>query len=157
MILLASSLPSRCAAAFKLAMCCDSPAALAGADAGLVGADFALTGAGFFLTGVAADGAGVEAAAAEPDARLSLVLTVATNLPESLTPFSVLICWAMAAGPFSGYLARYSRTRADLLTDFFAMTFISLVCQKLSHSILANFLDRLNENAYENWAKQPHL
>lgn len=41
MMRLASSLPSFWAAAFKLAMCCDSAAALAGA--GLDGADFALT------------------------------------------------------------------------------------------------------------------
>jgi hypothetical protein len=39
MILLASSLSNRCAAAFKLAMFCDSPAALAGADAVSVGVD----------------------------------------------------------------------------------------------------------------------
>jgi hypothetical protein len=37
------------------------------------------------------------------------------------------------------------------------MTFISLVCQKLYHSILADFLGRHNENAYENRAKQSHL
>jgi hypothetical protein len=42
MIRLASSAPSRCAAAFKLAICCDS------ADAGLVAVDFTLDGAGFF-------------------------------------------------------------------------------------------------------------
>lgn len=104
MIRLASSLPNRCAAAFKLAMCCDSAAALVGADACLVAVDFTLADAGFFLAGVEATGAGDEAGAAEPDACLSLVLTVATNLPVSLTPFSSLICWAMAAGPFSGYL-----------------------------------------------------
>src|SRR5262245_27705115 len=105
MILLASSLPSRCVAAFKLAICCDSPAALAGADAGLVGVGLTLAGAAFFLAGVETEGVG-EAATAEPDACLSLVLMVATNLPVTLTPFSSLICWAMAAGPFSGYLAR---------------------------------------------------
>src|SRR5689334_2721002 len=101
MIRLASSFPSRCAAAFKLAMCCDNTAALAAAFAGLAIEDFTLAGAGFFLAGFAADGFGVELVAAgaaadepgaaEPDACLSLVLTVATNLPESLTPFSSLI------------------------------------------------------------------
>ena len=110
-IRLASSLPSRCAAAFKLAMCCDNTATLAGADAGLAVADFTLAGAGFFLAGFAADGFGVELVAAEPtaaepDACLSLVLTEVTSLPVILTPFSSLICWAMAVGPFSGYLAR---------------------------------------------------
>jgi hypothetical protein len=35
--------------------------------------------------------------------------------------------------------------------------FISLVCQKLYHSILANFFGQDNENAYENRAKQLHL
>src|SRR5579871_6136504 len=111
MILLASSFPSRCAAAFKLAMCCASAAALAGADAGLAVADFTLAGAGFFLAGFAAGGFGLGAAAAEvvvaePEVCLSLVLTVATNLPVTLTPFSSLICWAMAVGPFSGYLPK---------------------------------------------------
>jgi hypothetical protein len=48
MIRLASSFPSRYDAAFKLAMCCESPAALAGADAGLVGVDITLAGAGSF-------------------------------------------------------------------------------------------------------------
>jgi hypothetical protein len=56
MILLASSLPNRCVAALKLAMCCDSPAALTGAAAGLVGVDFTLAGPGFFLAGVEAGG-----------------------------------------------------------------------------------------------------
>src|SRR5262245_40344436 len=106
MILLASSLPNRCTAAFQLAMCCDSTAALAGADAVLVAVDFTLAGVGFFFVGVPAAGVGVEAAAAEPEACLSLVLTEVTNLPESLTPFSSLICCAIAAGPFCGYLAR---------------------------------------------------
>ena len=106
MILLASSLPSRCAAAFKLAMCCDGAAALAGADAVLVAVDFTVLGAGFFLAGVEAAGVGFGATAAGPDACLSLVLMVATNLPVTLTPFSSLICWAMAVGPFSGYLSR---------------------------------------------------
>src|SRR6516162_3050466 len=106
MILVASSLPNRCAAAFKLAICRDSAAALAGADAVLVAVDFALAGAGFFLAGVEADGVGFEATAAEPEVCLSLVLTLATKLPVSLTPFSSLICLAMAAGPFSWYLTR---------------------------------------------------
>src|SRR6516164_2990019 len=88
MILLASSLPSRCAAAFKLAICCDSPAALAGADAVLVAVDFTLAGAGFFFAGVEAAGVGFGATAVEPEIRLSLVLTLATKLPESLTPCS---------------------------------------------------------------------
>ena len=69
-------------------MCCDSTAALAGAFAGFVAVEFTLAGAGFFLAGVEADGVGFEATAAEPDARLSLVLMVATCLPEILTPFS---------------------------------------------------------------------
>ena len=106
MIRLASSLPSRCAAAFKLATCCDNAAALTGADAGRAGVAFTLTGAGCSLAGVTADGVGVEASTAEAGACLSLVLTEATKLPESLTPFSWLICWAMAVGPFSGYLVR---------------------------------------------------
>src|SRR5262245_6693299 len=109
MILLASSFPSRCAAAFKLAMYCESAATLSGVDASLVGVDLALAGAGFFLAGVEADGVGAaaaEAGAAETDACLSLVLIVPTCLPEIFTPFSSAICWAMALGPFSGYLAR---------------------------------------------------
>jgi hypothetical protein len=31
------------------------------------------------------------------------------------------------------------------------------ICHELPHSILANFLGRHNENAYENRAKQSHL
>jgi len=34
------------------------------------------------------------------------------------------------------------------------MSLISLFCQKLDRSILANFLGQDNENAYENRAKQ---
>ena len=37
------------------------------------------------------------------------------------------------------------------------MTLISLICQKLYHPILANFLGQDNESAYENRAKQSHL
>ena len=97
MIRLASSFPSRCAAAFKLAMCCESAAALAGADEGVVEVAFTLAGVGFFFVGIEVDGVGfdraaAEAVAAEREACLSLVLTEATKLPESLTPFSWLIC-----------------------------------------------------------------
>jgi len=106
MILLASSFPSRCAAAFKLAMTCDNPAALAGAGAGLAGADFTLAGAGFFLAAAGAGFAGTAAAGAGADACLSFVLMVATNLPVIFTPCSSVICLAMADGPLSGYLAR---------------------------------------------------
>ena len=106
MIRLASSLPNRCAAAFKLAMCCESTAELAGADAGLLVVDFTLAGAGFFLAGVEAAGVGFEATAAEPEVCLSLDLMVVTNLPVIFTLCSSPICLAMADGPFSGYLAR---------------------------------------------------
>jgi hypothetical protein len=37
------------------------------------------------------------------------------------------------------------------------MMFFSQACRKLGLSILANFLGRDNENAYENRAKQSHL
>jgi hypothetical protein len=39
-----------------LAMCCDNPAALAGADAVLVAVEFTLAGAGFLLEAVEAAG-----------------------------------------------------------------------------------------------------
>ncbi len=35
--------------------------------------------------------------------------------------------------------------------------FFSRMCQKLYHTILADFLGRHNKNAYENGAKQSHL
>ena len=104
MIRLASSLPNLWAAAFKLAMCWDSAAALPGA--GLAGVDFPRAGAVFFFAGVEVAGVGVEAEVAEPGVCLSLVLMEVTSLPVIFTPCSSPICLAMAAGPFSGYLAR---------------------------------------------------
>src|SRR5262249_46486884 len=101
---LASSFPSFCAAAFKLAMCCDSAAALAGA--GLAGVDFPRDGAAFFFAGVEVAGVGVEAEAAEPGGCLRLVLTAVTNLPVIFRPCPSAICCATEGGPLSGYLAR---------------------------------------------------
>jgi hypothetical protein len=60
----------------------------------------------------------------------------------------------MAAGPLSGYLARKSRTRADLLTEFFAMMFISRVRPKTVLIIVADFFDGHNDNTYETGRKQ---